>query len=262
MVFSHRVALNGVELDEIDSRIIVQGIEEAAGKDQISAVSRFGGTGQRITNRHRDSLDVTVRFSIHAKSGDMATRNEIFEKVNAWAAAGGWLTINYKPDRRLRVIRAQAPAAGDQWKWTNVYSIVFRAYGVPFWQQDPPGRLTASGSSIARQLGVAGSAETVLEATFKNTSGAVCNTLTIQAGDSTMAFTALGLANNEMLIIDHTEDGLLRIRIQNGSNYRSAMSSRTPESSDDMYVSPGTVSVILTAQRTGSLTITCSGRYD
>ena len=48
MVLSHRVALNGIQPAGMDSRILVQGIEEQACKDQISVVSLFGGVGQRI----------------------------------------------------------------------------------------------------------------------------------------------------------------------------------------------------------------------
>ena len=54
MILSHRAALNEVQLDSLDDRILVQGVDEAAGKDQIASVSLFGGVGQRITNRHRD----------------------------------------------------------------------------------------------------------------------------------------------------------------------------------------------------------------
>ena len=92
MILSHRVALNGVQLDSVDHRILVQGVDESAGKDQLSAVSVFGGVGQRVTNRHRDYLDVTVRFSLKIKKNDMQARSDVFERVNAWAAPGGWLS--------------------------------------------------------------------------------------------------------------------------------------------------------------------------
>ena len=261
MVLSHRVALNGVQLDSVDSRILVQGVDEAAGKDQISAVSLFGGVGQRVTNRHRDYLDVTVRFSLKIHKNDMQARSVVFEAVTAWAAEGGWLTVNYKADRRLRVVCAQFPAAGDQWNWTGVYAIVFRAYAIPYWQQAEPDRVTAAGSRITKQIGVAGSVKTVLDLSFTNTSGAACATFTVSAGGSVISLSNLGLANGETLHIGHTEDGLLRIRIQNGSSYRSALDKRTAESSDDLWVSPGAVTVNVTAQRTGTLAISCAGRF-
>ncbi len=261
MILSHRVALNGIQLDSLDSRILVQGVEEAAGKDQISAVSLFGGVGQRITNRHRDYLDVTVRFSLKIHKNDMQSRSDVFEAVNTWAATGGWLTVNYKDNRRLRVVCAQFPAAGDQWNWTGVYAIVFRAYTIPYWQQASANKLMATGSNITRQIGVAGSVKTVLDISFTNTSGMSCASFTVSAGGSVISLSSLGLASGETLHIGHTEDGLLRIRIQNGSSYRSVLDKRTSGSSDDLWVSPGLVTVNVSAQRTGSLTISCAGRF-
>ena len=256
MRLSHRVALNGVQLDAIDSRILVQGVEEAAGKDQISTVSLFGGSGQRITNQHRDSLDVTVRFSINIKKTNMQARNDVFEKVCAWAAGGGWLTLNYKAGRRLNVICAQLPAAGDMWNWTNVYAIVFRACGVPYWQQDAQNSIRANGSTITRQIGVGGSATTVLDITFRCSSG-TCSTFRVVAGSSMIELTGLSLSAGQTLVIDHTADGLLRIM----AGGVSALAKRTAASSDDLYVEPGTVTVTVTTQGSGSLTISCAGRY-
>jgi len=256
MRLSHRVALNGVQLDSIDNRILVQGVEEAAGKDQISTVSLFGGSGERITNQHRDSLDVTVRFSINIKKTDMQARNDVFERVCAWAAGGGWLTLNYKAGRRLNVICAQLPAAGDMWNWTNVYAIVFRACGVPYWQQDAQNSIRANGSTITRQIGVGGSATTVLDITFRCNSG-TCSTFRVVAGSSMIELTGLSLSAGQTLTIDHTAEGLLRIM----AGGVSALSKRTAASSDDLYVNPGTVTVTVTTQGSGTLTISCAGRY-
>ena len=136
MKLTRRAALDGVQLDEIDSRILIQGIEPAAGKDQLTTVSLWGGVGSRVTGEHRDSLDIAVKFSLDIKKGQYQERSEIFEKVMAWAEKGGWLTVSQKPDRRIRVFCAQKPAEGDPLEWTNRYSITFRACGVPYWQQE------------------------------------------------------------------------------------------------------------------------------
>ena len=39
MILAHRAALNGVQLDSLDSRINIKAIEEGAGKETISAVA-------------------------------------------------------------------------------------------------------------------------------------------------------------------------------------------------------------------------------
>lgn len=264
MILHRRVALDGVQLDQVDNRIIIQGIEPAAGKDQLTTISLAGGAGSRVTSEHRDSLDIAVRFTINEKSYRPQARAEVFEKVMKWAANGGWLTVNYKPDRRIRVIAAQLPAEGDLHKRSE-FVITFRAYGVPYWQQAEASSLRLNGvSSVSRSFGVDGSRQTVMDITFKNTSGSTCNTLTITCGGSSLSFSDLGLAHNETLVIDHNDTGrqcLQRIRILNaaGTSYRSAMSKRS--GSDDLFVNPGVNNVVLSAQRSGTLLISCAGRF-
>ena len=89
MILRRRVALNGAQLDQVDSRILIQGIETQAGKDQIKTVAMAAGTGSRITSERRDSLDIQVRFTINEKSYRPATRAEVRDKVKKWACGGG-----------------------------------------------------------------------------------------------------------------------------------------------------------------------------
>jgi len=264
MQLAHRVSLAGVQLDSVDSRIIIKGIEEAAGKEAISAVSFGGRDGQYVTKRRRDTLDVTVKFALNVRRDSMQTRSEIFEKVNSWAAGGGWLEVNYKSNRRLYVICAQTPGAGDQWQRTNIYSITFRAYGVPYWREKTANTITKTNISSlnAQAETIKGSVRTVMDVEFKNTSGSTADTFSITTGGSTIAFSSLGLANNETLEIDHKNDGTLRIRIKNaGGTYRSAMDKRTPESADDLFVEPGTQNISMTSQKAGNLTVSHVGRF-
>ena len=266
MKLTRRAALNGVQLDEIDSRILIQGIEPAAGKDQLTTVSLWGGVGSRVTGEHRDSLDVVVKFSLDIKRGQYQERSEVFEKIAAWAMGGGWLTVSSKPERRIRVICAQLPAEGDPLEWTNRYSITFRAHGVPYWQQETAGQLRVIGeSSFTRSFGVGGTRETVMEASFKNTAGFTVNRVDITCGGSHIYLRSLGLANGETVYIDHVDDGkrcVLRIRIQGtGGAWRSAMDKRTADSSDDLRVSPGITSVTLYATGIGTLLLSCAGRF-
>lgn len=267
MQLMHRVALDGVELDSVDSRIMISKIETGDGKDNVQTVSLWGdSTGSRVTNVHRDSLDITVKFRIRLKKRNMAEREEVIEKVNAWAFSGGWLTTNYKDNRRIRVFRQQAATPGDPWEWTKEYAVVFRACGVPYWQEEKPNSVQKQSVSSANLVvGVNGSARTVLEAEFKNTSNAACNTFSLTTNESQMSFSSLGLAAGETLVIDHNDTGkksLLRIRIKNTSGaYRSAMSKRTTGSSDDLYISPGTKTVAMAAGKAGTITLKCRGRY-
>lgn len=260
MILSRRAALNGVQLDEIDDRILIQGIECAAGKESVSAVSVYGA-GQRMTGEHRDTIEVNVTFSMLIRRTDLAGRAFLFEKACAWAKSGGWLTLSFRPDRRLRVDYVAMPAMGDITKWTNRYTFTFRAYNAPWWQQDMPTVIrTTSVSSATHGIGVTGSMRTVLDVEFENTSGAAVNTFTFTAGGSSFALESLALADGETLVIDHTDEGILRIRIH-GSTWRSALDKRTAASSDDLYVDPGAVTYTMTAGGAGTLTVRCRGRF-
>ena len=262
MRLKHRVALNGAQLDELDERVLVLGVTEGAARLNITTANRFGG-GLRVASEVRDALDVSVRFGIRLRSSanELVQRSEIFEKVTAWAMGGGWLTSNIRPDRRIYVRCAQLPAAGDQAEWASEYTITFRAYGVPWWQGTNPTNFTTSttkGSS--KMLEIAGTADSVLEFSLQNTSGAEMSTFTISAGAYSFAFSGLGLMPGETLEVDHDPEGLLRIRIQGtGGAWRSAMDKRT--GSDELRVQPGSVVVQWAAQRVGLLTVRCYGRY-
>lgn len=266
MRLKRRVALDFREMDELDPRILIQGVEPGAGKDTIGTVSLWGGSGSRVTGRHRDSLDVTVKFSLDIKKDRYWERAEVFERIMTWASRGGWLTLSQKPGRRLRVIAAQLPSEGDPLEWTNRYSITFRAYGVPYWQDTQVTRTGSSGSASASlTLDVGGNTETAAEAAITNTSGAEINALTLAIGGSAMTFAGLGLADGETLHIDHEDDGLrcvLRIRIEDaGGTFRTALDKRTPESSDDLTVTPGENAVTLSAGGAVTLRVWCRGRY-
>lgn len=265
MQLRHRVALDGVQLDSVDSRIMISRIETGEGKDNVQSVSLADNSvGSRVTSIHRDSIDITIKFRIRLKKRRMEEREEVVEKVNAWAMNGGWLTTNYKTNRRIRVFRAKPAVAGDPWEWTKEYAVVFRACGVPYWQEQTPTTMRQQNVSSANMtIGISGSDKTVMEAEFKNTSGSTCNTFSINTGESNMVFTDLGLANGETLVIDHDDNGkrcLLRLRIRSaGGVYRSVLDKRT--GSDDLDVTPGIKNVSVSAGNAGTITISCSGRY-
>lgn len=268
MILAHRVALNGAQLDELDDRINIKSIEEGAGKESVSAVSMSGGIGQRITNRHRDTLEITVKFSITLEEDGQATleeRESLLETINAWAVGGGYLTVNYKPNRRIYVVCAQAPGAGDIYEWTSVYTITFRAYALPYWEEEAAVTgTTAIAASGSVTMAVNGSAETDMEITLANQSGMQINTVTINAAGKKMYFENLGLNGSESLIIAHTiteERRYLQIYIKSGSSTRSAMAKRTAASVDELTVKPGNRSISFSADRACKMTASVRGRF-
>ena len=264
MILSRRVALNNVQLDEVDSRIVISSVEPGDGKENFTAVDAAAGFGQRITGYRRQTVDMVVRFRIHERGKTTSAqqeRAEVLEKVNAWAAPGGVLTVNYKPGRRLNVVLVQAPGEGSLWDYTKEFQMTFRAYAIPYWE-DSTQSSKQIGTDDAEETTITtgGSAPAQIGFTMLNTSGSAINTASISAGGQTMNFTDLGLANGETLTIDHTDDGLVRIRILgSGGSYRSAMAVRS--GANDFRIDAGTRTVSYTAGGACTVTAIWRARY-
>ena len=265
MNMKRRVALNGTYLDSLDNRIVTGAVDSGDGKESISATDTAGGFGQRITGQHRGTVDLVVRFRILERgrsTSGMQNRAEVLEKINNWARPGGVLTVNYKPGRRLNVVLAQAPGEGSLWDFTKEFAITFRAYAIPYWEDatESSDEIGTSSVSTGDTLTVGGSAETQADVEVENTSNATADTVSITIGGHTMSFADLGLASGETLIIDHV-DGLVRIRILNGTTYRNAMDKRTAASANDFLMAPGSVSATYTAAQTCTTTVKWRNRY-
>lgn len=264
MQLTRRVALNNAQLDAVNSHIAIQSVETADGRENITAVGTAAGFGQRVTGARRDPVDVIVRFGIDIRKTSLAERSAALEAVNAWAmkaADGAWMTVNYRTARRIRVRLVQAPGEGNLWDWTKTFQITFRAYGVPYWE-DASENTKQIGTSAGDNdtINPGGSVPAQVNITMENTSGSTVNTATVNAGDTSMSFTSLGLANGEKLVIDHDDNGLVRIRIQaSGGLYRSAMAKRTTASDDDLTVIPGG-SRVISYTAGGACTVTAGWR--
>lgn len=256
MILSKRVALGGVQLDELHDAIVIRSIDPGVPKESISAVSRMGGWGQRMTGQHWDTLEVSVTYAIDIPKREMILRRQVFEAVTAWALKKGWLTVNWMEGRRFYVDKVIIPGSGDLWNWTDEYTIVFRAYNVPFWQDELPANAvsnTAAGGRVWIQVG--GNMPTVLDATFQNRSGMTINNLWVQAAGQRITLANLGLGGSSALTISHGTDGLLQIKIGSTSVYSKYTGA------DDLIVNPGNTAVDYSADRAGTLTVQSYGRW-
>ena len=214
MILSKRVALGGVQLDELHDAIVIRSIDPGVTKESVSAVTRMGGFGQRMTGQHWDTLEVSVSYAIDIPKREMALRRQIFDAVNAWALKKGWLTVNWLENRRFYVDKVVLPGSGDMWAWTDEFTITFRAYNVPFWQDALPAQVssgTAASGSVTVQVG--GNVQSVLDVTFQNRSGMTINNFWVQANGNRITLSSLGLGGSSALTINHGTDGLLRIKI-------------------------------------------------
>ena len=263
MILSRRAALGGVQLDSVDDTIVIQGIEETAGRDAISAVNFGSRSGQRVTGRRRETLDITIHFGVDLPKTDMAGREAVIEAVNTWARAGGTLTLAHKEGRQLAVVLAQPASVGDVRSWNGDYTLVFRAYAVPFWENSTATSAEATGAAVS--VTIPGNVETQADVTVENTGSSTVDALTItmiSGGTSrAMVFSSLGLAAGERLVLNHS-NGLLRIRIRaTGGTYRTVMAKRSAESADDFVVNPGTAQCQLPISGSYKLTVSARGRW-
>lgn len=264
MIMARRVALNGVQLDEVDERIVISAVEPGEANENITSTESAAGYGSRITSGRRGMLDIIVRFRIlengRTEAG-MAARAAVLEAVNAWARAGGIMTVNYKPNRRLNVTMEKPATEGSSlWDFSQEYTLAFRAYAIPYWEDENASTVTFGGSSASgsRYITLEGSAKTTCDAEIVNTSGMTINSMTVRVGGNTMTFRSLGLGGSEALVIDHV-DGLVRIRIRNGSSYRSAMAART--GANDFMSPPGSQYCAYSADRAVRMTVSWRSRY-
>lgn len=256
MILSKRVALGGVQLDELHEAIVIRSVDPGVPKETISAVSRMGGWGQRVTGQHWDTLEVIVTYAIDVPKHDLALRRQIFDMVNTWALRKGWLTVNWLAGRRFYVDKAIIPGSGDLWDWTAEFQIVFRAYNIPFWQDELPTQVPSGTADSGRvNIQVAGNMPTVLDAQFQNRSGMTINNLWVQAAGQRITLSSLGLVGSDTLTIDHGTDGLLRIRIGGTSVYQKYTGA------NDLVVNPGVVAVDFGADRAGQLIVQSYGRW-
>lgn len=258
MILSRRVAMNGQYLDTLYGSIVIRGIEFDAPKANIKTIDKMGGFGLRVTSHRYETLDVVVKWAMNVPKTNLIMRRKIYEDVCRWAMQTGWLTVNFLPERRLWVDKTELSSAGDFWDWTEEYTITFRAYSVPFWQDIFPSTISQtsySGGNLS--MTIPGAFRTVLDAEFKNTSGSTLNTFSVTAGGYTISLSYLGCGNNSTLKITHGTDGLLKILVDNTSKYDKRLSS----SADDLYVDPGTAAVTITTERSGDLTLSAYGRY-
>ena len=256
------VALNGTELHSIDQAIVLQGVDEGAASWNITTGSRAGNSGQHVNGIEKRTRDVVVNFAVN-EMRDLTRRAYILQQVCAWAANGGDLTVSYRDRQMLRVRCAALPAVKSLDKWAETYSITFRAYEVPFWQSmDPESVAISAATSGSATLMVKESAGGKLCFTAANNSGNTVNALAAATASAAIGFQNLGLLSGEMLILDYDKNDVQRIRILNGSTYRSALDKRTAVSADDLILKFGANSLSVESTYAVAWNLYTYGRWE
>ena len=266
MQLSRRIALNGVQLDELDDRILISEVYEMPPDRTRTAASIYDGTidsmGSMLTSQHRNSKKIRCKFRVNYKKPYMAERAALLDRVNGWAMNAGTLTIGSRPEQRMSVQCQQELEIGDLRDWTREYTLIFEADEKPYWENIDTdigrSKTAAEGSAVVE---VTGTLPNVLDLEISNESGKSIDKITITEGGYKFEFKELGMAAGEKLVIDHDEKQVIRIRLMSAAgSYRSALISRTVKSDNELRVKPGTVTVNYTADRAVILTAKCRGR--
>lgn len=255
MILTRRAALNGIYLDELHDAVVIRGIDPGVTQENINAVNRMGGAGQRMTSQHWETLEAVVRFAIDIPKRQLEERRQVFEAVCDWARSGGWLTIGNMPGRRLYADKVLLPGSGDLWDWTKDFPITFRAYNIPFWQEEEPETASADLTDGQMTVSVAGNVQTVMDVTLKNISGLNIPNIEVTVNGRKITISGINLGGSDTLRIHHGMDGLLRAEVGEVSVYEKLTGA------DDLYCEPGTATVQVKAQRALHVTASAIGRY-
>lgn len=245
--------LNGASLRAANGRIRVTNIQQ-----EITQKSSYGeNTGLDGRRRHRtrrELIRVTVEFGL-LEIYDATAREAAVEAANAWAD-DGILRISSKPGRQLRVQCRARAAIREPRNPKERFSIVFETAESPFWEDVSPAQLTLSGTEASQAFRIPGT--TAMEGEVRITPGSgTLNSLQLSLGDSAFSFTGLNVAAGHTLIIDHDENGYLRIRADNVSR----LSCRSAASDDELMAGPGQALASFTADTPCSVVFLARGRY-
>lgn len=266
MILSRRVALNGVQLDSLDPRILIQGVQIGTAKRSVRTADRMMGVGQRITGDHWQTLETVVTWALDIRRKDMAARRTVWERVAEWASAGGWLTFSGTPGRQMYAELCEIETPGDWWEWNKDFKITFRAYNVPFWQGNMGSAIlypTLSSGVYTGSMWInpEGHVDTVLDISYENLSGSsMSNFLVAVEGGGRLNLSGVNLAAGETLTITHGTDGILRITAT-GDGQGNILRCLQTDSTDDLYLPVGAHLAGFSATRYGRATLNWRGRW-
>lgn len=247
-------ALDGMELAGLDPRLYVQDIEERVKMDWRTAERPYGGRFWSAAP-WRDTLEIAVTFMV--KERDCGKRQQVLQRVNAWARAG-WLTVSTRPDLRIFVICTQ-PAAGGSFAWSAEEQLVFAACGSARWQERYPVQAVLQGSDASAGIRPLGNRDCCLEAEVKNTSEGRIQRIRLTVNGRMMAFEGLGLDRKKKLRIYYDPQHVLHAEADDVS----CLHCRTADSADDLLLSPGTENTVrLTADGPCEAVLYARGEYD
>ena len=248
--------MDGVALSTIGG-IIVREVHEDAPTIETINGERPGRYGQLVLGKKRQSLKVAIECLI-TEIHNLATRTAKAEALAKWAD-GSVLELSNHPGRVLNGYLSGEPTLGEVRDYNSPLRIEFTADQVPYWEDKTAITRTISNAKIATMSTDfnSGSVPAPLLVTVKPVSTTLTS-FSVTAGGKTIALTDISVGSLQTLYIDRDERDNLRIRRGTSTSY---MSARTAASADDLMISPGSVSISISADQNVNVTFTYKGRW-
>ena len=229
-----RVWLNGAGLQDIDPCIHVHDINYGAPGVTTQTVEHARHHGARVTRQRMGSSMVSVVFQV--REYDITTRQEILNRIAAWAMTGGVLTTDDRPGQRLHVVCTTPPSVQSSLRWTAQQTLVFTAFDNPFWEDVTPKFRTLTGTHDEGILyGAGAAADPFVTARVEATQDITALTLTV--GGTHFTFSGISVEAVEALVIAYDETHTLKV--YNEDTNVSYLSKRTADSHDDLMLLRG-----------------------
>lgn len=246
--------LNDAALRDVSSRLNIVDIHERPADATLEWATAPGVSGQRLMTRTRQSVRIQIEFDIR-ELFDLTARAAIVTAANAWAR-DGILKVSYRPEQQIAVVLAEAASIEDARDVSSTFTITLQAAADPYWQDSDTRTLALSGSSDSGSIVVPGQAAAWPVVTV-TPSSATLNTLTLNIGGQSMAFSGLAVSAGTTLKIDHDARGLLTIK----AGIANKMQCRSAASADEFRTAPGSAEISYTANTSCAVNVAYRGRY-
>lgn len=242
------VSIGGNSLRAVDPRVIFRSVTEEDNDVDYEFASYAGRSGRILTaSPLRRGKTIKIAFAIR-ELYDLTARAEVLEKVNAWAADTGNLTMTSRPGRTLPVVCTKRAAGGNLRDYTAEYEIEYQSRSVPYWQSTEQTTHSYTGAGTTSILmSVGGTAPTPVNVTVSLASAIDKLTVTVTSSGSNSITVTKSAASGDTISISHDANGFLRVayRASGSQDNTYIMDCVDPASSDDLTADPRATSVTL-----------------
>lgn len=251
MISRYAAWLNDEALNLVNPNIYVADISYSPMERKWNTTRLGSRNGVYSTGDYLESNSVTIAFEL--REYDTAKRQSAMQDIIRWCADGGWLQTSDRPLQRIYVRCTRLPAVTSVMKWTDIITIEFTAFDLPYWQYLIPNTAQLS-DSVHEELFNPGAFPA--NVTAEITAGAAITGIALHCADTEITLTGLTVASGDKITVSYTDDHHL-LEIKQGNT--SILSKRTAGSSDDLTAAPGLNEVWFTADGTAGCVMSVRG---